>query len=224
LHFEMTTPLLLIEAWPFPLDELALPAFPADEARAAGIADEGRHRRNIQARSALRHVLGLRLALPPRDIVLEIAPGGKPRVSGCEFSISHSGGWLVVVTGAMPVGVDIETQRPRRNVADMAARFFSAQDAAMLCNADDARRDRIFIQQWVAKEAALKAAGVGISLHLHKAECVFDKSAIREVRWDSEQFSIREFSLRDGTPGAVAWQGAGSAEIRWRDPAELNVS
>ena len=87
-------------------------------------------------------------------------------------------------------------------------------------------RERLFLQQWVAKEAALKAAGVGLSRHLHQAECHYGEAAIRAVRWGrgpAEAFAIREFSLPDGTPGAVAWED-GAAELRWRDAAEVNVS
>jgi 4'-phosphopantetheinyl transferase len=162
--------------------------------------------------------------MEPENIALNVAPGGKPHVAGCEFSISHSGSWLVVAISDAPVGVDIEINKPRRDVMDLAVRFFSASDIHFLRQAKNAERDRAFIRQWVAKEAALKAAGVGLALHLGRTECVFEESAIREVRWDAERFAIHEFTLPDGTPGALAWAGGRPADVQWRDPAEISVS
>ena len=217
---------LSIDAWPFQLDEFTPRpvSHPEDAARAAVISDPLRKIRTQRARAALRRVLGLRLGMKPELVALEIAAGGKPFVAGCEFSISHSGPWLAVVVSGSAVGVDVESQRPRRNAAEIAARFFSARDILSLQETEAARREIFFLRQWVAKEAALKAAGVGLSAHLHKAECVLENSSVRGVRWDAERFAIHEFSLRDGTPGAVAWRGDGPAQIKWRDPAEANVS
>ncbi len=142
-------------------------------------------------------------------------PAGKPFIvnaSGCEFSISHSGEWLAIAMGGAPVGIDIETRTPGVEVSKLATRFFSAADAALLNAQSPHERNAHFARQWVAKEAALKAAGVGISQHLHKAECVLANGEICEVRWAVnrvERFVIREFLLVDGTPGAIACAGIG---------------
>jgi 4'-phosphopantetheinyl transferase len=195
-----------------------------DAVRAAQISDPVRRLRYQRGRSALRSVLGIRLGINPENVTFEIAPGGKPRIAGCEFSISHSGPWLVVAISDAVVGVDIETHGRPRNVIGLAERFFSARDLASLREAPEAQRDNAFIRQWVAKEAALKCDGTGLAFHLHKAECVMDGTGILGVRWDEQRFSIHEFALRDGTPGAVAWRGGDKAHIEWRDAAEIGVS
>jgi phosphopantetheine--protein transferase-like protein len=150
-------------------------------------------------------------------------PAGKPFIinePGCEFSISHSGEWLAIAMAAVPIGIDIETRTPGVEVPKLAARFFSSADAALLNASPPHERNAHFAKQWVAKEAALKAAGTGISQHLHKAECVLANGEICEVRWDDVRFVIRQFTLIDGTPGALAC--AEISEIRWRDASFLS--
>lgn len=214
-----------IEAWAFQLDECSIPPalHPGDSARPAQFSNPTHRLRHERGRSALRSVLAIRLGIKPRDVAFEISPRGKPGVIGCEFSISHSGPWLVVAVSSNAVGIDIETSRRPRNVAALAARFFSVRDHRSLCDARDAERDRVFIRQWVAKEAALKCDGRGLA-GLHKAECIMDESGISGVRWDAQQFSVHEFTLADGTPGAAAWRGDADARIEWRNAAEINVS
>ncbi len=222
----MTEAFLKIDVWAFRLDECEIRQNPAlqDADRAAKITDSARRLRYERGRSALRKIIGNRLGINPAEVAFEIAPGGKPMAAGCEFSISHSGPWFVAAVGDSAVGVDIETHEPRRNVMDLAERFFSARDVQILRAAEENRRDGAFIRQWVAKEAALKCDGVGLALHLHKVECVMDGADILGVRWETKRFSIHGFALPDGTPGAVAWAGDGKAHIRWRNAGEIDLS
>jgi phosphopantetheine--protein transferase-like protein len=211
-----------VDLWVFRPGDGDFEPFPLDVARAACIPDEERRIFAARSRSLLRRVLALRLGLLPEELEMKTRPGGKPFVDGCEFSISHSGPWLVVVTGGVELGVDVETRIPQWDAMDLAHRFFSEGDAAALGRSQNKPRD--FLGQWVAKEAALKAAGVGIAGGLRNARCVFEGSAIREVAWDAERFAIHEFALGDGTPGAIArWHGLQTA-IRWREAAEAAIS
>jgi 4'-phosphopantetheinyl transferase len=166
----------------------------------------------------------MRLGISPREIVFSAGAEGKPHVEGydgCEFSISHSGDWLVIGTCRTAIGVDIETRRPRADPLTLARRFFSESDVVALADGD---ASEAFQWQWVAKEAAVKAAGCGLANHLHRATCIRDTGAIVGVRWDDEYFSISTFRLEDGSPGALAWAGKARAELRWRDVTELVIS
>jgi 4'-phosphopantetheinyl transferase len=200
----------------------------SEKTEAQGIPDSARRIRFERTRSALRETLAGRLGVPAMSLEFRRADGGKPFIvnaSACEFSISHSGEWLAIAMGDVPVGIDIETRTPGVEVSKLAARFFSPNDAALLNAQLPHERSAHFAKQWVAKEAALKAAGVGISQHLHIAECVLANGEICEVLWVTngrpERFAIRQFTLIDGTPGAVAC--AGIPEIRWRDPGLISV-
>ncbi len=173
-----------------------------------------------RARFALRRVLALRLGTAAEKIEVQTAKGGKPFVRDCPFSLSHSGRWLVIATGATEVGVDIETKRPRTPPRELATRFYHPGDAALIADNGEQR----FIRQWVAKEAALKAAGVGLAGYLHRARCRMDGEAVCAVGWDDELYAIREFTLPDGTPGALACRGPEIPAFAWRDPAGAGLS
>lgn len=194
-----------------------------EKTQAQDIPDAMRRARFERTRSALRETLASRLGITAEALEFRRDQAGKPFIinePGCEFSISHSGEWLAIAMSAVPVGIDIETRTPGVEVTKLAARFFSPADAALLNACPPQERNAHFAKQWVAKEAALKAAGVGIAQHLHKAECVLANGEICEVRWVADRvnrFAIRQFTLIDGTPGAVAC--AEIPEIRWRDAA-----
>jgi phosphopantetheine--protein transferase-like protein len=211
----------IIDLWVFQPDldsALPLPAFGTNPAVATREARRERERRQLKA------VLGEWLKSDPAGVEIEIAAGGKPFVNGCKFSISHSGPWFVVAVSDREIGVDIETKKSLRDPMALAARFFSQADSGFLTAATDNQRDQLFIQQWVAKEAALKCAGTGISEHLHRAECVYEQSTISAVRCGLDRFEIQAFVLPDETPGAIAWYGGGPVNIRRRQISEIRVS
>lgn len=181
--------------------------------RADGFVDPELRRRFAVTRAAVRAVLGRRLGVAAGELAISVDPGGKPRVAGVEFSISHSGRHLVIATGADPVGVDVETRRPE-SAGKLAQRFFAAEDAARVVRAADPAGE--FRRQWVAKEAALKVTGAGLASRLESARCREVDGAIVAVQTVDGDYAIREFHLPDGTPGAVAVAGAEPAKLIWR--------
>jgi 4'-phosphopantetheinyl transferase len=209
-----------VDLWRFRPAETDIIPFPRDVEEAARISVAERRLEAARRRSLLRRVLADATGADADGILIERSAAGKPRVEGCEFSLSHSGPWLVIAVGSCALGVDIETRMPRLSVIELARRFFSEEDAAAVNGAATAGRE--FLAQWVAKEAALKAAGVGLAGGLDRARCGRSEGEIREVTWDAERFSVREFLLPDGTPGALAWRYDGrELRMRWRSVAEL---
>lgn len=99
---------------------------------------------------------------------------GRPTVAGDDrisFSVSHSGpfGLVALASGDVTVGVDVEEVRPRRRLGALAARVLNDDEhAAWLAIADDDERLRSFLRVWTAKEAYLKALGVGITKRLRE--------------------------------------------------------
>jgi phosphopantetheine--protein transferase-like protein len=218
----MPEPFPTIDLWVFEPDLLLPPPLFAVEPAPATAAREARRKRE---RQLLKAVLSERLNSDPREVKIEIAVGGKPFVNGCRFSISHSGAWLTVAVSDREVGVDIETRKALKDPMALAARFFSPVDADYLKSAREDLREKLFLRQWVAKEAALKCAGTGISEHLHRAECEYGQSTITAVRCAADRFAIHEFLLPDETPGAIAWHGDSTqANIRRRQSSEIRVS
>jgi phosphopantetheinyl transferase len=210
---------LNIERWDFRLSEAREEdgLSGAEVARADRIPDPARRRAYVRSRTLLRKVLARRLRIAPEAVAIAVGGEGKPRLERAEpvgFSISHSGDWFVVAVGDAEIGVDIETQLPRLDPLRMARRFFSADDVHALEAAGDSERRECFRWQWVAKEAAVKACGLGLANLLDRAVCRYREGTIHRVEWPGRGFSVRVFTLADGTPGAVAAEGETTIEFR----------
>lgn len=139
---------------------------PQELARAARFHFEEDRRRWLHSRALLRTELGSILKCPPREVPLEVAPGGKPFVpGGPHFNLSHSGRFAVLIIGdARPVGVDVEAAGRQADVLRIAERFFVRHECEALHAATDAERDPLFLRLWTAKEALMKATGLGMRL------------------------------------------------------------
>ena len=86
---------------------------------------------------------------------------GKPQLrdSPLHHSISNTGSLSIGVVGPDPIGIDVEAlDRPFRVASDLLKRrmFASAAEASACL------QHRTLIQAWTAKEAVLKAAGLGL--------------------------------------------------------------
>lgn len=96
------------------------------------------------------------------------AEHGKPFLAGrpdVAFGVAHSGDRALVAVARAPVriGVDVEVVRPRARLAALAARVLDDGAHARWCALAEADRLRAFYEAWTAKEAYLKAIGVGVT-------------------------------------------------------------
>src|SRR5690606_34490431 len=76
--------------------------------------DADRHR-SLLGHAAARMLIGQALAVTPSDVALLSGPYGKPGLAGTragqlEFSIAHSGDWVLVALARQAVGIDIEQE------------------------------------------------------------------------------------------------------------------
>lgn len=96
---------------------------------------------------------------------------GRPAIAGdggggLDFNLSHTAGRAVLAVSRLrSVGVDVEWRGRSLAAADLAARFFAAEEAAALPT-EPAARDRRFFELWTLKEAYVKALGKGLSIPL----------------------------------------------------------
>ncbi len=122
------------------------------------------------ARVWIERAYGVRLM--PADVVVRVAEGGKPYVSGegletlgemPEVSVAHVAGQAVAIAAppGTPVGIDLDTAG-RVATADLLAAGFSATERAILMDSDTAAPLRV-LQAWCAKEAAAKCIGTGLN-------------------------------------------------------------
>ena len=134
------------------------------------------------ARAATRVVLARELGVAPGAIAISRRcehcgdpAHGRPTLAGGAgpvFSVSHSGARaLVAVTDEARLGVDVEQLRPRTRLDALAARVMDdAEHDAWLAIEGDEARLHAFLEAWTAKEAYLKAVGIGIATRLRSVD------------------------------------------------------
>lgn len=156
-------------------------------------------------------------------------PFGAPPL---EFNLSHTDGLVAVaVAYGQAVGVDVEAVNQRTSIHDLAQRFFSPDEARMI--AADPREDRSrFFAVWTAKEAILKAVGVGLrapldsfSISLSPPRARFHTTDLPSDGWSMEQRTFPEHRIsvavrtEDGGPApAISFIEVGLDAI---DPSAL---
>ncbi len=116
-------------------------------------------------RIALRELLGASLSIPSAELHFEYGRYGKPVLNdnAMNFNVSHSGDYaLIALSREHRVGIDIE-RASKESVVSFAHVALSAEEW-LYCN--KGRNTPLFYQLWTAKEAVLKALGLGIGEHL----------------------------------------------------------
>ena len=163
------------------LEELSRLLAADERRRAVEFRLEAARRRFVIARTALRTVLGGYLGVSPTTVALDFDRNGKPRLGDpasnvdLRFNVAHSGNLaLVVVTRFCEVGVDVEQLRSVRYAGQIARRYFHPTELQAIVSAAAAERDATFLRCWTAKEAVLKAVGVGIVSSLLGFRVPFD--------------------------------------------------
>ena len=138
--------------------------------------------------SALDQEAGVRLPLDA--IVVENDAHGVPRVNlaldqldikywgRLSLSISHSYGQAFCALTTVPggrVGADIERIEPRSG--PFVADYFTAEEVARLPQEPGPERDALVTAVWSAKEAVLKALGLGLTVDTRRVVCLLDPLA-----------------------------------------------
>jgi 4'-phosphopantetheinyl transferase len=138
---------------------------PDERARAARFATDRLRGRWTVARAGMRSVLGAEVGLSPETLQFAYNANGKPTLAdwreGASFNLSHSHGLAALAMCEATVGADIE--RLGAVHEDVAQRFFSPVEAAVVQSTPEADRAATFYRFWTAKEAFLKALGTGFT-------------------------------------------------------------
>jgi 4'-phosphopantetheinyl transferase len=217
-----------VQVWAYRLDEPEdvvdawSPVLSRDESlRADRFVRREDRGRWIVARGILRHLLGGYCGIDPVDVAFEYGAAGKPGVAASvpasvAFNMAHSHDRaLVAVTRGAPVGIDLEQQRDHFDPLPLAHRFFHGAELDAIHAAPVDRQRDAFFRHWVAKEAVLKAQGVGLSFPLDRFCVTFEgEGAIARVQTRdpstlSPDWIVRMLPLEVGWHGAVAAGGEG---------------
>lgn len=158
-------------------------ALPQDERERCGRFVFARDRRDFAAaHELLRRTLSRFADRPPGDWTFLADANGKPylledkalavpgsRDSGVpRFNLSHTRGLVAcAVAAGLDLGVDVESIDRSTDGLEIAERFFSPPELAMLNGCPAADRATRFIELWTLKESYIKAVGTGLSHPLH---------------------------------------------------------
>lgn len=137
-----------------------------------------------------RSVLGALLNLPPAEVCFEFLPGShKPRLASSQnpadwrFNLSHSGECAVLgLVQGRAVGVDLERMRGAVNWRGVAQTAFSVSEQRTLFAVPPIQRPDLFYLIWTAKEAYLKACGLGLGTSLEKVSIAVSAAEIQVVQ------------------------------------------
>jgi 4'-phosphopantetheinyl transferase len=156
----------------------------------------------------VRTVLGAYLGLAPRQVKIAAGAHGKPFVDSpaapC-FNVSHSHGLAVIaVTAGFEVGVDLELVDDRVDVAAIARRFLSKEEAAALAALAPAARRTAFFRLWTRKEAHAKASGTGLTVPVDE---LLASPTPRPSTSSNGAHTIVDIDPAPGYVGAVAYEG-----------------
>jgi len=134
----------------------------------------------IVARGVLRAILGFYSNRAPECVSFCYSSFGKPALAGesdrdaIRFSVSHSHGVaLYAVTRGREVGIDLERIRFDLAVLEIAERFFSRRELAMLRALPTELQREAFYRCWTRKEAYIKARGMGLAIPLNSFSFLF---------------------------------------------------
>lgn len=123
----------------------------------------------IAGRGMLRTILGSYLGLEPAQIQFSYSPRGKPALANIDtdrrlnFNLSHSKGLaLYAISRSLPLGIDLEYTRPMPDAEQLAKRFFSPREYAVIRELPEQQKQQAFFNGWTCKEAYLKATGEGL--------------------------------------------------------------
>lgn len=122
-------------------------------------------------------MLGRYCGVAPGSLRFQATASGKPSLlwptgaaaSSLNFNLTHSDDRaLLGVSDGRELGVDLERVRSNLEALDISRHYFFGAEREAIENALSVMRDRTFFRYWVAKEAVLKAQGVGLGFPLDR--------------------------------------------------------
>jgi 4'-phosphopantetheinyl transferase len=166
-------------AWQFCPDELRAPAMrdrwlsrlSADESeRYEQFRTEKLREGYLAARVLCRATLSRYTGVDPSQWRFGEGLYGKPTLvepvnfKSLRFNLAHTDDLVIcIVTRAGEVGVDVEETSRTVDVSAMTRHFFSRRQQARLASLPSRERAARFFEQWVLKEAYVKATGKGLA-------------------------------------------------------------
>jgi len=182
----------------------------AEQARAARFKFDKDRRLFVTAHAGMRAILAKYLGADPLRLEFIEGQNGKPAFAPdsawreVEFNLSHSHqAALLAVALSRVVGVDIEYVKRDFEFAEVAERFFTAQEVAALRNLPSDLQRSAFFKCWTSKEAFLKAKGTGLSGELDEVSITLTSDQRVKVSATVPGWTLTELNFIDGYEAAL---------------------
>jgi 4'-phosphopantetheinyl transferase len=158
------------------------------------------------SRAAVRLILGSYLGASPAGLKFGTGHSGRPVLTAPdaarpEFSLTRTAGLALVAVSLKPVGADIEQIRTRSGLADLAAARFGQAEAACIAAGCAGTALASFYRHWTAREAYLKAVGIGLA---GLQDTALDCSRGPSIRFRGRPAAGLRLCLPDISPGLAA--------------------
>lgn len=171
---------------------------------------------HLSARALVRAVLSARLGVSPATLAFERGRWGRPRLAGAaasavDFNLAHASGLLALVLGSPSarIGVDVEdTSRPR-DLA-VASDFFATSEVIALAALPRGEQLARFYHLWTAKEAYIKARGMGLAIPLDTFAFHFTASGGARLELDPRAPPLEDGEPDDGAAWSLTWLERGA--------------
>jgi 4'-phosphopantetheinyl transferase EntD len=132
--------------------------FPSERRRLQLTTSIKKQKEFLQSRALMRRALTQTFGLEEAQWCFTEYPNRPPDISnlpgGVFYSLSHSDGLICFAIADCTVGVDLECNRPRENLHELADAFMSAEEFSLL---ESQNAQTTFYKIWSAKEAYYKA-------------------------------------------------------------------
>lgn len=156
---------------------------PEEQHRADRFVFERDRIRHTVAHALLRHLLSCYCSsdssVSPESLRFSTTHAGKPSLqfpaTPLQFNLTHSEDRaLLAVSSGFALGVDIEKVRTNIEALAISQHYFFGSERDDIARASDAARAETFFRYWVAKEAVLKAQGIGLGFPLDRFRVAFE--------------------------------------------------
>jgi 4'-phosphopantetheinyl transferase len=193
----------------------------AEQQRADRFIFERDRLRYIVAHGVLRKLLSRYCRLPANSLRFNATSAGKPALESdasaappLRFNLTHcENRALLGVSRDRELGIDLEKVRSNIEALAISRHYFFGSERDAIEAADPAERDHTFFRHWVAKEAVLKAQGIGLGFPLDRFRVDFlpDGTTAHIDSFDSAalepDWNVRMLPCEHGWLGALAARG-----------------
>ncbi len=186
-----------------------------EQLRASNFVHDQDRQMFVMAHVALRELLGCYVRTPPDSVQLVSDDHGKPYLlhkgenKTVQFSLSHSGDWVLIAIAAGQVGIDVQRQREVENLPRMIRRICTSAEHQRWQQLLPEQKLPEFFCLWTSKEAVLKGAGCGLRVNPNSFEVLRSdpcewSAALLTWKSKTTTWHVRQFAVDENHTAALA--------------------